>query len=170
MIEIRQATKEDAVLIADLSRQTFLETFAAANTTEDMNKFLGEQFTRGKLILEVGSKDHYFMIARLNEQVAGYIKLRDSKPPLLLGITQAMEVARLYAVTAMIGKGIGKSLMEAGIELATRMNKKALWLGVWEKNQKAIDFYTKWGFEKFGETDFILGNDVQKDWLMRKIL
>ena len=43
-----------------------------------------------------------------------------------------------------------------------------VWLGVWKQNKKAIDFYTKWGFRIFGECDFVLGNDLQKDWLMRK--
>ena len=40
--------------------------------------------------------------------------------------------------------------------------------GVWEKNYRAIEFYTKWGFEKFDDTDFLLGDEVQKDWLMKK--
>jgi ribosomal protein S18 acetylase RimI-like enzyme len=81
-----------------------------------------------------------------------------------------MEVARLYAMKHLIGKGAGKVLMQSGIEIAKEKNKEMIWLGVWEKNQRAIDFYTKWGFEKFDEADFLLGNDVQKDWLMRKHL
>jgi len=167
-IIIREATKDDALLVANLSHQTFRDTFGADNTKEDMDKFLKEQFTIGRLMLEVGSKDNYFFLAMTDDQPVGYVKIRDSLPPLSLGINNAMEIARLYAVTSRIGKGVGSALMKKAIEFAVEKKKMALWLGVWEKNFRAIEFYKRWGFEKFGETDFLLGNDVQRDWLMGK--
>ena len=69
-----------------------------------------------------------------------------------------------------IGKGVGKKLMQTCHEIAKQKGKKILWLGVWKQNQRAIDFYTAWGFEIFGEQEFILGDDVQTDWLMKKDL
>lgn len=167
---LRYATKQDAELIADISRQTFYETFAADNTKEDMDKFLKEQFTRGRLMMEVGSPENIFLLAQSGDEVAGYVKLRESKAPLSLGSSKAMEIARIYSMRSMIGKGVGKILMQACIDIAAEKRKEALWLGVWEKNQRAIDFYAKWGFEKFDETHFLLGDDVQRDWLMRKYL
>jgi ribosomal protein S18 acetylase RimI-like enzyme len=167
---IRYATEADARLIADISHQTFYETFAAQNSAEDMNKFLTQQFTKGKLILEVGARENIFLLAYSGKEVAGYVKLREGKPPLSLGNNNAMELARLYAMTSMIGKGVGRALMQSAIDIAIEKSKEILWLGVWEKNQRAIDFYTRWGFEKFGETDFLLGDDVQRDWLMKKKL
>jgi ribosomal protein S18 acetylase RimI-like enzyme len=167
---IRYATKEDAVLIAEISQQTFYETFAAYNTQEDMNKFLNEQFTKGKLMLEVGTPENIFMLAYQDAIVAGYVKLRDHRTPPSLGSSNAMEIARIYAMKRMIGKGIGSKLMQASLDEASKKQKEIVWLGVWEKNQRAIDFYIKWGFEKFDETDFILGDDVQRDWLMKRKL
>jgi len=167
---IRYATEEDAELIADISRQTFYETFAAANTRHDMDKFLNEQFTKGKLMLEVGRKENTFLLAYHGNEVAGYVKLRESKVPRSLLGSRALEIARLYAMPPFIGKGAGKALMQASIGIAKAKNKNAVWLGVWEKNQRAIDFYTQWGFEKFDETNFLLGDDMQRDWLMRKWL
>ena len=58
--------------------------------------------------------------------------------------------------------------MQACHDFAEQKGKKILWLGVWEKNQRAIDFYSKWGFEKFGDQKFVLGDDIQTDWLMKK--
>lgn len=167
-IVIRQVGIEDATLIADISHQTFYETFAAHNTKEDMDKFLNQQFTKGKLILEVGAKENTFLLAYDQEAVAGYVKLRDEKIPLSLGNLNAIEIARIYAMSNQIGKGVGSILMQSCIDIAKQRCKDFLWLGVWEKNQRAIDFYTRWGFEKFDETDFILGDDLQRDWLMKK--
>lgn len=169
-VSIRYATKEDAKLIADISHQTFYETFAAENSKKDMDKFLSRQFTKGKLMLEVGTPENIFLLAYYEQQLAGYAKLRDAGVPPTLSCYNALELARLYAMTAMIGKGVGSSLMKASIDIAIEKGKQVIWLGVWEKNLRAIAFYEKWGFEKFAETDFLLGDDLQNDWLMRKML
>src|SRR5947209_7057046 len=159
---VRYATKDDAVLVADLSRQTFYDTFAADNTKEDMDQFLNEQFTRGKLILEVGSPENIFLLAYLNNEVAGYVKLRDGKKPDVIKELAAIEIARLYVVKELIGKGIGKLLMQTCSDIARQKQKEVLWLGVWERNERAIAFYKKCRFEKFGECDFLLGSDLQR--------
>lgn len=170
MITVRLATKQDAGLIADMSRQTFYDTFASQNTKEDMDKFMNEQFTRETLMEEVGAENNIFLLAYDEEQPVGYARIRENNNPPSLGTSNAIEIARIYAATTAIGKGIGKVLMQKCIEISKARDRELVWLGVWEKNQRAIDFYIKWGFEKFADHDFVLGNDVQKDWLMKKTL
>ena len=167
-ITLRAATSKDAELIADISRQTFYETFASENTQENMDKFMNIQFAKEKLIGELSDADNIFFLAYQGDEVAGYLKLRDGQNPDQLQNLPAIEIVRIYSVTSMIGKGIGKLLMQKSIDEAIRRNKTVIWLGVWEKNHRAINFYTKWGFVKFGEHDFILGNDIQTDWLMKR--
>lgn len=169
-LTIRLATTADAALIADLSRQTFYDTFAPDNTTEDMELFMTKQFTRESLLMEVGLKENTFLVAYNDEEVVGYVKLRQSKKPLGISEGSAIEIARLYAVKESIGKGIGKELMQACIEVAKEKDKQVIWLCVWEKNERAIRFYAKFGFEKFGQCDFLLGSDVQQDWMMKLTL
>lgn len=169
-LSIREATTLDAALIADLSRQTFFDTFAAQNSKADMDKFLGEQFTRGRLMLEVGQTPNTFLLAYANDRVAGYVKLREGRnPPQLLGVN-AIEIARLYACKNMIGKGIGQMLMQTSLDIGKQRGKELAWLCVWEHNKRAIDFYQRWGFEKCGDVEFILGDDVQTDWVMQLAL
>lgn len=165
---IRYATQQDAALIADISRQTFYDTFAADNTEADMRKFLDEQFTKGRLMLEVGAPENVFLLAYKEQNVAGYIKLREGKKLTALQGVASMEIARLYVLKEFIGKGVGKLLMQTAIDMAKANKKEVLWLGVWERNHRAIAFYTAWGFQKFDEWDFLLGNDMQRDWLMKK--
>ncbi len=61
-ITIRKATAADAGMIADLSRQTFYDSFAADNTPGDMDKFMNEQFTREILMAEVTAPDSIFFV------------------------------------------------------------------------------------------------------------
>jgi diamine N-acetyltransferase len=168
-ITVKEATAADAELIADLSRRTFYDSFAPDNNADDMNKFLDEQFTKPALMEEVSAAGNIFLLAYADGEVAGYARLRE-KSTFRLNEPEALELARLYAETKWIGKGVGKALMEACIEIARQKCKRVLWLGVWENNQRAIDFYRQFGFEKFADADFVLGNDVQQDWLMKKML
>lgn len=165
-LTIRKATVKDAVLIADISRKSFYDTFAADNTKEDMELFLAEQFSRGMLMMEVGKRNHTFYLAYADKQIAGYVKLKESASPPGLPAASGLEIARLYSLKEFIGKGMGKLLMETSLAHAREIDKEAVWLCVWEKNRRAIDFYTDFGFQKFGDIQFQLGNDVQNDWMM----
>ena len=169
-IDIRYANADDAELIADLSRQTFYENYASYNTKEDMDKFMNEQFTKEALMKEITAPGNIFLLAYIENEVKGYMRMRENKRPAELNKVKAIEIGRIYASTNAIGKGIGSALMQKAIEVGKENGKQIIWLSVWPKNQRAINFYIKWGFEKFGEQDFILGNDVQRDWLMKKTL
>ena len=166
-ISIRTATTKDAALIADLSRETFYNAFAPANTKEDMDKFMSEVFTREKLIAELDLPDNIFLLAYTGDEVAGYVRLRDKNiPEIALNTNNVIEIARIYTVSSATNKGTGTALMTHCIEIARKKQRQYIWLGVWEKNEKAIRFYKRFGFKKFGEHDFILGDDLQTDWLM----
>ncbi len=169
-IEIKPVQEFEIGLLAQVSRQAFYDTFAAANKASDMELFLAENLTPGKLRRELDNRDNRFYFAWLDGEVTGILKLSAGNAPAHLSGQTAMEISRLYAVKNQIGKGIGKALMEFAVAEAKRQNITVLWLGVWEENERAIRFYEKFGFAKFGEHDFVLGKDVQTDWLMKKEL
>lgn len=170
MLKTRFCTIEDAALVADMSRQTFYETFASENSAENMDKFMRSQFTREALIKEVGEEGNIFFLAYDDEKPVGYVRMKESDKLPELNDKTAIEIVRIYAVAGAIGKGVGSALMQKCIDVALEKKKEVIWLGVWEKNKKAIDFYTRWGFEKFGTHIFMLGDDPQTDWLMKKEL
>jgi ribosomal protein S18 acetylase RimI-like enzyme len=169
-INIRPATIEDAATIADLSRSTFYETFAAQNSSKNMDLFLSEQFTWQRLVNEVGSAGNTFLLAYYEGQLSGYVKLRQGELPKQLKKTNALEIARIYASKQFIGKGVGKALMQSSINIAKERNLPVIWLAVWENNERALQFYKNWGFQIIGSQIFLLGHDLQKDWLMKKDL
>ena len=170
VITIRLANCQDAELIADLSRQTFYDSFAADNSKEDMDRFMNEQFTKEALMKEVGAEGNIFLLAYAGDEVTGYVRMREGEKRPEFGETPSIEIARIYATQQSIGKGTGSALMQRCIDIAREMKKGVIWLGVWEHNLRAIHFYQKWGFEKFASHDFVLGSDVQTDWLMMKTL
>jgi ribosomal protein S18 acetylase RimI-like enzyme len=169
-VQIRIAGAEDAPAIADLSRKTFYDSFAADNSKENMDHFLNLQFTRESLIAEVTAPGNIFLLAYLDGVLVGYTRLQDNNQPAEFGDESSIEIVRIYSEQSAIGKGVGRALMESCLSIAREKNKQWIWLGVWEHNQRALGFYIKWGFEKFGEHVFMVGNDPQTDWYMKKKL
>jgi ribosomal protein S18 acetylase RimI-like enzyme len=169
-IVIRFADKNDAALIAETSRQSFFDTFASFNTKENMDKFLSKQFTAESLMKEVGIDENIFLLAYIENELAGYAMMRETNNVIELKDKNAIEIVRFYATKNSIGKGVGKALMQKCCDVAVEKNKEIIWLCVWEYNQRAIDFYKKKGFEKFSDHVFMLGDDVQNDWKMMKKL
>lgn len=167
LVTVRYTTPKDAELIADMSRTSFYEAFAKDNTKEDMAIFMDEQFTKEDLMKEVELNEGIFMLAYIADEPVGYARMRLKNN---LAHEEAIEVARIYALKKAIGKGVGKTLMQECINKANELQMKYIWLGVWEKNERAIAFYQQWGFERFGEHQFLLGTDLQTDWLMKKVL
>jgi len=170
MIGIRFATEDDAELIAELSRRTFYETFAAQNSKENMDKHMAEYYAVEKIRAELKDPFSIFFIAYDGTRLAGYVKMNEHIKEESKELEDPIEIERIYAVKEMIGKGVGKKLMEKCLTIANEKNKKTVWLGVWESNERAIEFYTRWGFEKFADHNFPVGNDPQRDWLMKRSL
>ena len=169
-IEITQCTIKNLLEIKAISEMTFAETFSDTNSEEDMKAYLETNFNVDQLTLEINNPDSMFFVVKVDGDLAGYLKLNIGSAQTEDILPSAMEVHRIYILTKYKGLGIGKSLIERGISLAKELKLTGVWLGVWEHNAPAIAFYKNRGFEKFDEHTFVLGEDVQIDHLMRKIL
>lgn len=167
-IHIRYATSSDNTLLADLGARTFRDTFAADNTPEDMAAYLAASFNPQKQAGEINDPFARFLIAEIDGTPAGYAHLKLGPAPAVVVARKPVEIARIYADTPWIGKGIGARLMGACLAIADREGCDIVWLGVWERNARAIAFYRKWGFEEVGRQTFQLGTDLQTDLIMAR--
>jgi len=176
-ITIRRAITNDAELLVALGKKTFFEKWKDTTPAENMNHYLAETFTTEKLSEEIADASVIYLIAADNGNAVGYAKLMHTQPDIEVaepGVNfthqNPIEVSRIYVSPELIGKNIGARLMEKVFEIAKEENCDLIWLGVWEKNERAIAFYSKWGFEKYGEHLFMLGSDAQTDFLMSRKL
>jgi GNAT superfamily N-acetyltransferase len=166
VVTIRTANKNDAELVLSLSRKTFVQTFAAQNSEADMQAYLAEYFTLARIREEFLEPNATFLLAFVNEIPAGYAKLNQVCHSELPAFSKQTEVARIYVLQKFQGQKVGKVLFEICLAFSLQAGSEIVWLGVWEHNQKAIEFYQKFGFKKFSQHIFQLGSDAQTDHLM----
>ena len=153
-------------MLSELGAKTFYETFAKDNTPENIDLYIKESFSPEIQFNELSEPEVFFLIAESEGIPIGYAQLiMNSKDESIKG-TGPLEIRRIYASQAYLGKGVGKELMKATISEARQRGCDCVWLGVWEKNQRAIDFYKKWGFREVGTHIFMLGDDPQMDFIM----
>jgi len=167
MIEIKKAYLEDLITIQNISKQSFTETFAAINTPENMEKYLQESFNTTQLTTEINNPESPFYIAFWNTEPVGYLKLNlgDAQTEVVEDTT--LEIQRIYVLQAFHGKKIGQLLLDEAIKIAQQISVNYIWLGVWEENHRALQFYTKNGFVTFDKNLFFLGNKQKTDLLMK---
>ena len=164
---IREVVLDDVDLLQVIARQTFIEAFAADNTKKAFNQYLDKSFSKEQLNLELNNPDSAFYFLEDNKDVIGYLKINEAKAQTEHKLENALEVERIYLLTKHRGEGVGKLLMDKAIDIAKGKNKKVVWLGVWEDNPSSIKFYQKYGFRIFDKHTFMLGDEAQKDFLMK---
>jgi diamine N-acetyltransferase len=169
-IDIKEVTLKDIVQLQKIGRQTFYETFIAWNTEENLKIYLDERFSIEKLSAELNNKDSEFYFATLDNKVIGYLKVNTRQSQTELQDDKALEIERIYVLKEFHGTKVGQSLYDKAIRIARQKNAEYVWLGVWENNLRAINFYRKNGFIEFDKHIFKMGNAEQTDLMMKQIL
>ncbi len=169
---IRRAVKADAKLISELSEVTFFDTFYGTCTDEDMQVFIKEFFGEKQVNKELSDPNDFYFIAFIEKKAVGYIRIKEDESDIeVIKNSKGIELKRIYVLKEYHSKKVGARLMQFTLDFAAKNGYELLWLGVWEHNEKAKNFYKKFGFEDTGfQHPFPIGNTPQTDnWLIKFI-
>lgn len=167
MPTIRRATPSDAKALAELAERTFREAFSDTNSTEDMDLHCTAYYGESLQSAELSDPDYVTFVAETDGQLIAYAQMRFGVPPACVPDTQAGEIQRLYVEQDWHGKGLAQQLMQTCLDTIHARAIDTAWLGVWEHNPRAIAFYRKFNFSECGEHVFVVGNDPQRDIIMK---
>jgi ribosomal protein S18 acetylase RimI-like enzyme len=169
-INIRLCSLKELDTLQEIGYETYDDTFRSMNTQETINKYLQKAFNKEKLSAELNNMSSKFYFIYADNNLVGYLKINDAPAQSDINDHQSIEVERIYIRKAYKGKGLGKQLMHYAIQLAKEMKKNYVWLSVCEKNTDAISFYIKMGFREAGRHSFRMGNELQSDLIMKKVI
>jgi ribosomal protein S18 acetylase RimI-like enzyme len=164
---IRKAEPADAQALAALAERTFRDAFSTQNSAEDMDAHCRRSYAEAIQASEIENQRVITLLAEERSVLVGYAQARlsPSAPGGVKGGAPG-EIQRLYVSSENHGRGIAQALMNASISALKAHGCDVAWLGVWERNPRAIAFYRKSGFEEVGEHVFLLGSDPQRDVIM----
>jgi ribosomal protein S18 acetylase RimI-like enzyme len=167
---IRRGAPADAGALAMLAGRTFEETFAEANDPADMALYLSRTYGRAQQERELSIPEMTTLLAESGRELIGFAQLRlGGAPPCVQG-PRPIELLRFYVDGPWQGSGVARALMDATVAEAMARGAATLWLGVWERNERAQGFYRKCGFVDVGSHPFVLGTDRQTDRIMSRPL
>jgi GNAT superfamily N-acetyltransferase len=167
-IRFRLADDADALELSALAERTFRDAFAAVNTAADMQAHCAASYSEAIQRAEIRQPGRETWVADADDRLVAYAQLRlDAASPMIQG-GRPIEILRFYVDASRHGGGLAHALMEHVLARAEATGFTTAWLGVWERNSRAIAFYRKWGFEAVGEQTFKLGNDLQRDLVMSR--
>tara|TARA_R110000868_G_scaffold181681_5_gene422641 strand:- start:779 stop:1297 length:519 start_codon:yes stop_codon:yes gene_type:complete len=166
-IEYKKITEVDLNELINISKSTYIDTFSWGNSIENMSSYINFAFNSERLTNELNEVLSEFYFFYYEDKIAGYIKINFGNAQTEIKENNAMELERIYVLKSFQGKNIGKKVLEKVIAIAHQRNMEYLWLGVWEKNEKAIRFYEKNNFKIFSSHEFKMGDEIQTDFLMK---
>ena len=166
-LKLKKCSVADLDQLVQISRTTFVDAFENQNDPENFKAYIDFAFSKGKLQGELKDANINYYFVYSSDVLAGYLKLNKNDAQTDIKLPEAIELERIYVLEAFQGKRIGEWLLNEVKKMASDKQKGFVWLGVWEKNTKAIRFYQKHGFSKFGSHPYFVGTDKQTDWLMR---
>ena len=168
MSRIRKAERSDAGQLAAIAETTFREAFGAVNTPEDMDLHCRTRFSESVQAEEIVNPNMMTLLCEDNHAPIAFAQLRWENSPNCVVAEAPGEILRLYVASRWHGKGVAQELMSACIDEVRRHGSDVVWLGVWEKNPRAIAFYRKFGFVEVGDQTYVLGTDPQRDLVMAR--
>lgn len=170
MLDIRRADRGDAKALSRLAESTFRAAFGAQNTAEQMAVHCRDSYGERIQAAEISDPEMLTLLCEDDGRLIGYAQLRWGEAPACVAAGSPGELQRLYVVEDRHGMGVAQALMTACIEAMRQRGSDVVWLGVWERNPRALAFYRKFGFVEMGDQIFSLGGDPQRDIVMARPL
>ena len=164
----RQAGIADAAVVAAIAERTFRATFADQNSATDIDALCQSAYGSEIQRRELADPERETWLLEEHGLAVGYFMLRRGAPREGAIGAFPVEILRFYLDQHQQGTGAGRQMMTFALERCARMDADSVWLGVWEKNPRAIAFYERCGFSVFGSHIFRVGSDPQTDLLLHR--
>ena len=167
---IRKANRQDAELLVELGKRAFYEAFAEQTAPEDMTTYLQTTFSIEETTTQLNNKDSLYLIIELQADSVGYAYLYPTRPPGCIKDPKAIQLIRFYLLKKCYGLGVGNTLMQTCLNESYARGYRSVWLSSWELNGRANAFYKRWHFKVIGRQKFMVGSDVQNDFIFMRDL
>lgn len=165
---LRAPTLEDLQSLAQLGRDTFIETFGPLYREEDLNHFLTEVYSDAVIAEELADQKLTHRVIEFKGELIAFIKVGPVHVPVETPPPDSAEIWQIYVRQSFLGKGLGDQLMAWAMVYFESIKAEKIYVSVFSENPRAIRFYEKYGFRKVDEYGFPVGDQIDLEWIMKK--
>lgn len=163
-----------------LGRELFSETFGHLYPPTHLDDYLEKEYTLEHVLSWMtgggggeGGKMELLGAVTSKGEIVGYCLTGPCSLPLPEATASHGEIHKLYIKKSYFGTGVSHDLMKEALkslqERFVTENPPYIYLGVYSDNPRALRFYSKFGFEKVGEYEFIVGETRDREFIMRAL-
>lgn len=159
-MQIRQANKNDADVIALLGRVTFTETFGHLfSNKNDLSNYFDSTFSVDKIEHSLSKPNNVYWLAFVERLPVGYAKLKLISPTQFLPGKNVSQLQKIYVLKDFLSMKIGFHLQDLLLNKAKESGSNEIWLSVLKSNERAVNFYLKNEFKQIGDHNFQIGSE-----------
>ena len=150
-IKIRPWCQDDLEIVQYILLKTWKESYSSFIPVDDIMAYFDEYCTLKILAEQYSDTKVIGFIAEYDDVIAGYEKTIYNEKE------NRLYVHQLYVLSVYQNLGLGKKLIKSAAERAKSLELDKIWLGVMIKNEPAIAWYKKMGYEVVENTPFTMG-------------
>ena len=166
-VQIRRAGLEDAAALAEVGRDTFVETFAHLYPPADLAEFLAASYSSPTFATYLQTPGHSLWLAERDGLAIGYVQAGPCALPHPEVTSACGELKRLYVRQGVQGSGLGTTLLNTALDWLAAPGRR-LWIGVWSQNHGAQRLYARHGFERVGAYQFPVGGTLDDEFILSR--
>lgn len=169
--DFKKVNVTDVEVLQKVSKDTFYAAYQQDYEQALFDSYFAEEMSLSKLTAELKDPQMHFFFLYDEAKVLGYVKVNVEAAQTVDKGTLYAELQRIYLYPELQGQGLGQVMFDYVCHFVKHTLKKPkLWLGVWEYNAPALKFYLKQGLVKTGSHSFVMGKQIDEDWIMEKDL
>lgn len=168
--EIRPGAGSDAVAIAALATQVFLDTYAGHGVRPDVARQAFHVCSEVAFSARLAQAQRRFFIAAQGDAVLGFAEVRDSELASPVPAISGAELVRLYIQPRAQRAGVGRALVSEAERHASVASLRSLWLTAWDGNAGALAFYRRMGYADVGATTYSFESQTYGNRVLAKLL
>lgn len=169
-LTIRAPGPADCEALARLGTQTFVETFGALYSSENLTRFLAQSHSPTAVARHMARQGVAYRLAEEQGTPAGYCRIGPVDLPVDIPGRKAMELAQLYVLAPWQGSGLAAELMDWALAEFARADCDDAYLSVYRDNVRAQRFYARYGFAWHADYTFKVGDHIDPEFILRKRL
>jgi ribosomal protein S18 acetylase RimI-like enzyme len=169
-IEYRLAGPDDALCIAVLAMQVFLDTYTVNGMRPDLARETLEVYAPEAFAQRLQDPATAFIVAERASHLIAFAEITLNRPPPHEAKPGAAELVRLYVQRYFKRMGLGRELLGRAEALARSRAATSLWLTTWSGNTAARAFYPTQGYRDIGVTSYTIQGNSYENRAFSKVL